>query len=75
MKTDSNETNVDVAWCPFVAFRIAIRRGRLQTLRVKTWRTPKLALWRRSSRRARLPSLRRHEGKRKGRKPSGSLWG
>jgi hypothetical protein len=44
MKTYSNETNVDVAWCPFVAFRIAIRRGYLQKL-PDTWPAPRLKPW------------------------------
>jgi len=51
MKTDSNETNVAVAWCPFVAFRIAIGQKLPDS-----WPAPRRMSWPSSSKRRRAVS-------------------
>jgi len=68
------EANVDVAWCPFVAFRIAIRRGNLQKL-PDSWPPPRLTSWPGSSKSRRLGSSKKVDLKRKLNRRPGSLWG
>ena len=72
MKPYSNETNVDVAWCPFVAFRIAIRRGRLQKL-PDSWPAPRLTSWPGPSKCRPSGSRNKTSVKRKRNRPPGPL--
>lgn len=47
MRDHFNPASVEVAWCPFVAFRIAIKNGELKAVDSQ-WGRSRLALWPRS---------------------------